>query len=80
VTVRTNCEELISRLPRHEWELVDEDWDEAGGVITLVAHDLDDTTSAIEWALNMHPGVLTYSVELGDDYDYTQSYDYIHDC
>jgi len=63
VTVTADCEGLLHSLPRHEWELESEEYNDDGtGVVTITAHDLDDTTSALEWALNMHPGVVSYRV------------------
>jgi len=64
VTVTAECEELLTNMPRgYEYELNNEDYNEDGsGVVEFIVHDMNDLTSGMEQALDVHPGVVEYSV------------------
>lgn len=64
ITVTPECEDLITNMPRgYEYEIASEEYDEDGaGVVTVIVHDVDDTTAAMEQALDTNPEVISYSV------------------
>ena len=61
VKVTPNCESLISHLPRERgWELISEDYDDAGNGEIVIGFEGYGLTAADMQALNAHPNVISY--------------------
>jgi zona occludens toxin (predicted ATPase) len=63
VEITHDCESIITNMPRgYEYELIDEEYTEDGGTVTITVHDVDDITSGMAQALDTHDGVISYTV------------------